>query len=80
MAETRWEKIRRLRMETAAMEDSVDQFWAKMRDELGLLSEIVDGLPEGVVRDAVTLVIVQTTLNGIRRDWDEHEVNGRPEE
>lgn len=73
--ETPKQREKRLRMAKAKMEDDVDYDWAYFDERVEILEDEMKDLEDGVVRDAIGLVIVQVYLNRMRRDWDEAEEN-----
>ena len=70
MDETPEMKGRRLRLQTAIIEDDVDSDWRTMEDNVEKLEEYAAMLEPGLIQDAVGLCVVQIYLNKMRRSWD----------
>ncbi len=76
MAETPNQTERRLKMQTAILEDDVDGDWRIMEDNVDALESYANQLDPGLLCDAVGLVVVQVYLNRMRRAWDGLEEPG----
>ena len=70
MEETLEARGKRLRLQTAVMEDDADADWRYMEDQVEKLEEYTTLLEPGLIQDAMGLVIVQIYLNKMRRSWD----------
>jgi hypothetical protein len=70
MEETLEARGKRLRLQTAVMEDDADADWRCMEDQVEKLEEYTTLLEPGLIQDAMGLVIVQIYLNKMRRSWD----------
>ena len=73
MGETPEEAGKRLRMQTASLEDDVDHDWRQIEDKVESLEEMAALLDPGLLQDAVGLVVVQIYLNRMRRSWEDLE-------
>ncbi len=64
------ETEKKLRLQTAKLEDDVDGDWRLLEDQVDKLESYVNQLDAGLIQDAVGLVVVQVYLNRMRRAWD----------
>lgn len=69
MDETPEQTGKRLRLQTAILEDDVDYDWRYMDERVEKLEEIAELLDPSLLQEAIGLVVMQVYLNRMRRSW-----------